>query len=275
MSFTFQPGMMYRMPVVFGPAMGPRQGPDGRKFDCIDNPKTTTVAVSFRSNLEQLAELLPECFELDGEPIVTVAASYMTEIEWLAGRDYNILGVTIPAVFRGDRDTARGPFLTVLWENLADPIITGREELGFAKIYCELPDAEISSDRVRCTAGWLGFEFMEMKLTNLTEKSDSTENAASPVDGKLHYKYFPRTGEWGTSDVCHAVMTPAETPNRKVVEQFSAEGAIKWNRATWEDLPTLCPIVNGLAELEVIEFTSASLVRTIGGKDLSDQRILR
>ena len=64
----------------------------------------------------------------------------MTEIEWLAGRGYNTLGVTFPVVFQGKRDRAIGPFLLVLWENLADPILTGREQLGYSKIYCELRD---------------------------------------------------------------------------------------------------------------------------------------
>ena len=34
MAYKFQPGKMYRMPTHFGPLMGPRQGPDGRKFEC-------------------------------------------------------------------------------------------------------------------------------------------------------------------------------------------------------------------------------------------------
>ena len=63
---------------------------------------------------------------------MTVAATYMKEIAWLAGRGYNTLGVSFPATFTGEEDEVTGNFLTVLWENLTDPIITGREELGFA-----------------------------------------------------------------------------------------------------------------------------------------------
>jgi hypothetical protein len=50
---------------------------------------------------------------------------------------------------------------------------------------------------------------------------------------------------------------------------------VTWNRARWEDLPTQYNIVNGIADLEVVEFLAATLTKTIGGKDLSDQRILR
>lgn len=46
MSFRFIPGRMYRMPVVFGPGLGPRQGAEGRKFTSPDSHKTITRSVS-------------------------------------------------------------------------------------------------------------------------------------------------------------------------------------------------------------------------------------
>jgi len=275
MTHLFEPGRMYRMPVGFGPAMGPRQGPDGRTFDCVDNPKTTSIAVSFTSSPAQLAALLPAGFELAGDPVVTVQASYMKEIEWLAGRGYNTLGVTFPATCRGKTETVRGPFLAVLWENLTDPILTGREELGFSKIYCELPEPDISGSTAACAAGWLGFDFMKMELAGLKQVSNGPTAGAPSTDGSLHLKYMPRTGEWGTTDSCYAVLTPAETPNRRVVEQWTGTGRVEWTRARWEDLPTQYNIVNALADLEVQQYVGASLTKTIGGKDLSDQRIIR
>ena len=140
MGYKFDPNAMYRMPTHFGPRTGPRYGPDGRKFECKDNPKSTSVTVSFLTNSEQLEAFLPPGFSLNGEPVVSVSGGYMKEIEWLAGRGYNTLGVSFPVVFNGEVDRATGSLLTVLWENLTDPILTGREELGFSKIYCELPD---------------------------------------------------------------------------------------------------------------------------------------
>ena len=98
MPYKFQPGKMYMMPTHFGPSMGPRQGPEGRTFECKDNPKTTSISVSFLTNREQLEELLPEGFEVGDEPVVSISASYMKEIEWLAGRGYNILGVSFSAI---------------------------------------------------------------------------------------------------------------------------------------------------------------------------------
>ena len=176
------PGRMYMMPTHFGPASGPRQGPDGRRFDGLDSPRTTSYSVHFLTRSEQLEALLPVGFRLAGDPVVTVTVSFMTEIEWLAGRGYNTLGVSFPAEYTGKRDRARGPFLAVLWENLADPILTGREQLGFSKIYCAIPPPSVLNGETRCTADWLGFLFMEMNLSEMESPpatpADATEEEA-------------------------------------------------------------------------------------------------
>jgi len=211
------------MPSHFGPSSGPRQGKNGRKYDCKETPKTTTYSISFLTNREQLENLLPEGFEVGAEPIVTIELSYMTEIEWLAGRGYDILGVSFPAIFNGQRDQVAGSFLTVLWENLADPIFIGREELGFSKIYCELPQPRVCQGETHCIASWLGFKFMDLKIKNLTQLSPEEVKALAnkPTnDGILHYKHILRTGEWDSADVSYAVLTPSHTPNKVVKERW-------------------------------------------------------
>ena len=281
MPYEFQSGKMYRMPTHFGPRTGPRRGEDGRKFECKDAPKSTTRAVSFLTNAEQLEELLPEGFSLGEEPVVSVYASRMTEIEWLAGRGYTVLGVSFPAEFHGKEDRAVGSFLTVLWENLTDPILTGREELGFSKIYCDLPQPRVYQGETHLIASWMGFKFLDMNLKNMVEvPPENYPPPAKPrsdgvLTGTLHYKYMPRTGEWGTADVAYAVLTPAETPNRVVKGMWRGEGTVAFHRALWEDLPTQYNIVNTFADLEIKEYRGASITKSVGAKDLSDQRILR
>ncbi len=278
MPYPLDPNKMYYMPTHFGPRTGPRQGPDGRKFECIDNPYGTAYSVSFLTNAQQLEAFLPPGFSLDGEPVVTVFTNHMTEIEWLAGRGYNVLGVTFPVRFAGERDQARGSFLTVLWENLTDPILTGREEIGFSKIYCELPPPTHLRGHYHLIASWLGFKFLDIHISDLRELSCEeiqTQQASSTSDGTLHYKYMPRTGEWGTADVAYPVLTPAGNSNQRILEQQMGSGNIQFHRARWEDMPTQYNIVNAFADLEILEYRGASLTKTVGGKDISDQRILR
>lgn len=293
MPYKLQPGRMYMMPTHFGPAAGPRQGPEGHGFDCRDTPRAISYSVSFLTRAEQLDALLPAGFRLSGEPVVTVTVSYLTEIEWLAGRGYNSLGVSFPAEYAGKRDRATGSFLAVLWENLADPILTGREQLGFSKIYCAIPPPVVLSGETRCAAEWLGFTFMDMRLTDLekapaeaegkaaedktpaeTGNGTETERDHAVLTGTLHYKYIPRTGEWDEADAEYAVLTPSAAPNRRVTARWHGKGRVRFRRAAWRDLPTQYHIVNAFAELEQVAFHGASIVETVGGKDLSDQRIL-
>ncbi len=281
MSYTFDPDAMYRMPTHFGPRTGPRRGPNGETFDNVGAPQKKTIAVSFLTNAEQLAALLPEGFSLNGEPVVTVAATYITEIPWLAGRGYNILGVSFPARFEGREDRASGSILLVLWENLTDPILTGRDELGFSKIYADLPEPRVYEGETHVTASWMGFKFLDMSVKELQEVpvADGGSTAADRTDGELsgtlHYKYIPKTGEWGTADVHYAVLSPSGNTNEVPKGAWRGEGTLQFHRARWEDMPTQYNIVNALADLEIKEFRGARISTAVGGKDLSDQRILR
>ncbi len=275
MSFKFIPGKMYRMPTQFGPGLGPRQLPEGRNFNFKNAPAIKTLNLSFRSNTEQLRALLPGCFSLGDEPIVSIFASQMTGVDWLAGRGYSMVGVTFPAKFSGKVDQVDGPFLCVLFENMCEPIITGREELGFSKVYAEIAGPVILDDKAKVLVSWHGFNFLDIKVNNLVEGSPEAQNNLKKAnDGMMHYKYIPKTGEWGSSDVEYPTFTPSSSEKGRVLKSLQGEGSLSWNKAQWEDLPTLYNVVNTLADLEVVEYLGASLSYTEGTKDLREQRIL-
>ena len=280
-NYVFIPGEWYRMPTHFGPATGPRKGPDRKAFDWTNSPKSTAFSVSFLSKREQMQKLLPPGFAINGEPVVTVTWNYMTELAWLAGRGYNTLGVSFPVTFTGKQDKATGTFLLILWENLTDPIITGREELGFSKLYAELPPARMFGDTARMTASWLEFPFLELELTGLTQVqlpaagAPPAPPASQALRGQMHYKYMPRTGEWGKADASYAVITPAGNTSARTLEMWRGKGTVKFNRARWEDMPTQYQVVNAFADLDIVEFRGATMTKSVGGKDLSDQRIIK
>ena len=279
MSYKFLPSTYYRMPTHFGPSLGPRQGLNDRRYSCFDSC-TTAIQASFKADKVQLERLLPNGFSLREPCEITFDFNFNTNIEWLAGRGYNTFGVSVPATFTGTTDIVHGDFLLVLWENMADPIITGREDLGFSKIYCEIPEPEFLGNDVTCRASWDGFEFISLKLSDLTEiigknLPDTTEGEDSS-EGLLHYKYIPKTGCPGKADVQYATLTPADWPNVEVdIIKQTSKAALTVNPGTWEQLPTLVHIVNIFSDLTLGDCTKASLTKTRGAKDLSDQRILK
>lgn len=272
------PPRMYRMPYGFGPTAGPRQRPDGGRFASAGTPHKLTVATSFLTDPQCLRPLLPPGFELAGEPVVSVEFHVLSELEWLAGRGYSMLQVRFPAAFAGSRDRAVGSFLPVLWEDLADPIISGREELGFAKLWCELPPPRVTRDRIACTASWLAHPFCELEVSAL---GDATIGAAAPSPGltgiasagTLHYKYIPATQAWGNAAVQHACLSPASAAARPVSLR-QGKGRVRFLPTTWEQMPTQFHIVQALAHLPQLAEREAWVAETRGASDYYDQRRL-
>ena len=140
------------MPTHFGPAPGPRQVPPEVKADPTRSPRKMLVTASFLTEAAALEQHLPERFALAGEPVVTVEFHYLTEIDWLAGRGYTMICVWWPVIFTGERDRANGRFLAVMWENLADPIVSGREEIGHPKLYADIADPRNLRGAQHCSA---------------------------------------------------------------------------------------------------------------------------
>jgi len=272
MTYRFEAGRIYRMPTHFGPAPGPRQLPDGIAADPTRSPRRVSVAASFLTDAAALERHLPDGFAHAGEPIVTVEYHYMTEIAWLAGRGYTMIFVTWPATFTGRRDRATGPFLAVVWENLADPIITGRGEIGHPKLYAEIPELRLWDGVQTCSASWMGFRFLELTVGGLQEAPPVPTQAAS--DGTMMLKYIPRTGEWGESDVQQVTLTPASDPDRTIERRQTGVGGVRFHPAAFSDLPTMYHVVNALAALPVIEPRGGSVIHSRGGKTYRDQRVL-
>jgi hypothetical protein len=259
---------MYRMPAVFGPAPGPRNVP-AEKAHLRYSKDTTVLGVVALTDADLLARMLPPRCSLAGEPRIDVSVMYLTNIGWLAGRGYNIICVRIPAVFEGEQEIVRGSFCPVMWESMADPILTGREELGFPKINAEIPAASVLGGTWRGAGSWEGYRFFEIEAGGF-QKRDAPPAAPSPM---FFYKYIPKTGEWGTADVEYMTATGTEVPAILHSSEVGT-GRFAFHFARWEDMPTQYPIVNALAALPQ-QFEGAYLVKSSEGGDVSSQRILR
>lgn len=250
----------YRMPRVFGALPGPRNVPKD-KWNLPNNQTNLVIAVSALTDPAALSELLPPDCTLDGEPVVTMSMTFMSNIGWLAGRGYAILNVGF-RIAHESRSQGRltGTFTPVLWENLADPIMTGREELGFAKIYAEMPPPVVIGDTYSAIAAWQGFRFFEISAGDLLEAATDP----APPSGSFHYKFIPRTGALGEADTAYLEYAP---PNRlatgygglRIVRRMTGKGEFHFHKARWEDVPFQYPIINALAALPKLELRGASV----------------
>lgn len=275
MSYVFIPENRYRMPTHFGPSLGPRQGVGGRRYSNTETPRALSAQARFEVDKQYIEKLMPPGFKVREPYSLSITFEYITDVEWLAGRGYNTFGVSTPATYTGEKEVIHGNLLLILWENMADPIVTGREELGYAKMFCDIHPPKSIENNLVCRASWDGWEFACLEINKLKPILSQNLPAQPPSEGTLHYKYIPKTGVAGDSDASYAVLTPPEWPNMKCESPRQAASAvIKFHNSTWEQLPTLVNIVNTFAAIEYGPLMSATVMELKGGKDLSDQRIV-
>jgi hypothetical protein len=280
-SYEFITGARYRMPSHFGPMYGPRNVPPGIALDHTRFPRSTVVTYRFLSSADALSAHLPPGFEVAGEPVVSLDIAYISEIPWLAGRGYNLALVSWPATFRGTQDTETGRFAAVLFENFADPIITGRDELGHPKIYCEIPPPIVTGDEVTARLAWDGHEFLRVTVSALTSEPPPDARDDFPTSGWLQWKYIPGTPPSAGPDASYPTHSPDPLavdihPNIHVDNRHWGRGELQRRSVRWQDMPTLWNVVNGLASLPHLETRLAVVTRTHGWiGDVGDTRRLR
>ena len=270
------------MPVEFGSPFGDLAN---RRAEFAERMKGVTYAtmsktmtVSFLTNAEKRGAMLPEDkgLELRGEPVVSVTAIYQGALGWLAGRSYDIVMVTFPVTFNGKERQVHGAFAPVIWENMTEPILAGRETLGWSKIYADIEPPAVMGNSVHCVAGWYGFKFMDLKidgLRQLTEeelKARQGAMASQPSEGSIHWKYIPKTGHPGEADADYLTISTNQGAPPTEVKSFSiwtGDGSIEFHRAAWEDAPTMANVINAFADLEIKEIVSSVVTKTesIGG----------
>ena len=281
MTFVPSPSSRYRMPIMFGPAPGPRQHPEGRMWTAEEAGRMNAewMKVGYRTDPAKLEKLLPPGFSLRGEPIVSVSCAWFKNLYWVAGRGYGILSVDFPVIYQGKTERLDGALCPIIWEGSPDAIMTGREELGFPKMFARFSeiDWDESQGRSACDAAWFEHTFFDIELTNLVEEQNPVKQLPGSNGGaQMYYKYMPRTSIGGRegADLAYVTTSAAtagaegEVANINFDEfefrRWTGDGAVNWHRATFEQLPLSSHIVNGIADLDIIEVTDAELVHFSG-----------
>lgn len=278
------------MPVSFGPMPGPRQDTEG-------NPRNggsttfTTASIRFRTSRTLLQNLFPTSDFVFSAPGTLAHATFsvtaLKNLDWLGGRGYSHFGLYIHGVEYRSKSgqTLKGNYLPVLFEDLADPILSGREELGMPKLWCELDIKHDEAGRKwSLQAGWLGSVFCKLQLEELEKITDSSGLSpnSSGDEGLLWYKSIPATGPPSTKvlrqfDVTSAVFLPAAEEadgQRSTTKAWKGDGKIKFDTLDWKALPTLHHIVERLDEIPVYEVLEAKIVEGKGMSDVKGARMV-
>ena len=95
--------------------------------------------ISYLTDHDALLRILPPGFTPTEEPTIQVNYTTCLEIPYMAGRGYNLVGVDALVRFDGEVDHLEGWFGLVLWMDKFMPMVGGREIMGAAKVYAEVP----------------------------------------------------------------------------------------------------------------------------------------
>jgi len=219
--------------------------------------KVSVLSVSFVTEHDMVARLLPEPFRPADEAVVNVGLSVCEDVAWLAGRAYNLLGVDVAAIFGGDVDhDVHGSFCVVMWENMTEPIIGGRDHSGVPKVFGDIPNPTEEAGNWRGRLSHFGHPIMEMAvsdLTPLTAEARSELERARREGNWMNYKYFPRLENDG-ADVSYAAVYPT---SGTCTAAWEGQGTIGFHRSSFEQNPTQYKVINLLADLPIHKVTTA------------------
>ncbi|KAL9114601.1 MAG: hypothetical protein Q9227_001279 [Pyrenula ochraceoflavens] len=289
-----QPSSYWRMPMVWGPMPGPRQ-------DCFGRPREgsqqtfRTASIRFRTSRTMLQNLFPNDqfnFTSPGTNcFATFSCTTLDNMQWLGGTGYNHIGLYVHGVQYTKRteEIVYGTYIPILFENLTDPIVSGREELGMPKLYSSI-DISADTGSYHVKTGWQGVQWGSFSLDGL--RAVSVDPNASAVfgkdnsgnvrdDGQFIYRYIPKIGRLnkGKAESEFPVFVPNQD-DRHEGEPGTVKAQVEraWKATNtsfaidgldWKQLPTLHHIVSRLAEIPCYEVLEGKIIEGRGVPDVS------
>ena len=276
------------MPIVFGPMPGPRQSHYGN-IRVATESTFTTASVKFKTSRTILQNLFPAGqknwrFKSPGTvAYASFSQTTLNKMEWLGGSGYHHIGLYIHGVeyVKSDGQILSGTYMPILFESLADPILSGREELGMPKLYSAI-DIHRRTDSYRINTSWQGavwgnFVFKGLKEVHDGDLSNAMGKASSDAaddNGILVHRYVPAVGRSnkGSAEVQYPVFVPyAEEKPQPVTKRVwqAQDVTVKLDAMDWEALPTLHHIIERLAEIPIYEVMGGKVVEGVGVPDVS------
>ena len=219
--------------------------------------RSSAITVSFLTDAEAAARMLPEPFKVADEAVINVSHVVNEDVAWLAGRAYNLVGVDVAAIFDGkvDRDV-RGGFCIVMWENMTEPILGGRDHSGVPKVFADIPNPTEKGGSWQAELSHFGHPIMDLSVTDLAPLGDGRRRELEEARRDsiwMNHKYFPNLENTG-ADVSYVAVYPT---SGTCTEASEGRGTIRFHRSSFEKNPTQYEVINLLADLPIHEMRLA------------------
>lgn len=235
------PGVRYDMPVSFGPS----QVPSLTQIDVA-----TVLSLSFQTEKTALEGFLPLCFSLPENPIVTVAHVSYCGVDYLGGRGYNEVVISVSAAVREGGTRIDANAALVLWVNQTGALIAGREFMGLPKLHANITDLQ------QTEIGW-NYEIAEYEQPLIKVKSGGWRpldlNALEKINQRAKCVQtfgwkFIASPELGT-DVNYPLMNVMRWDYQHA---WSGEAELQFFPQNRQTAPLSHEVINQLARLPII-----------------------
>jgi hypothetical protein len=252
-SVTLQPGERYDMPAAFGASAAI---PVSAGF------QTYTATLTFATEPDALVRLMPRWFQPAGDPLVSVTYTRMIGMDWMGGRDYNIVSLGTPAVYVGGPEEVRGRYTLAIWESDCAPILAGRELMGSPKLFGQIPDVDVTEPEFTFSCREYDALLVEGTLHDLADLSAeqlAPLTAAGRNSVGLNWKYLP--GPDGVPDADYPTALYMSTPYDWARR---GAGSVRFGTPSDAEAPYSGKIARALAKLPLLELRDALALHASG-----------
>ena len=251
----------YDMPASFGPST---------------MPSATTVEdalaaiISFETDRDAIAALLPPQLTPAEQAIVSVASIAYPTTDYMGGRGYNEIVVSLSAVHEGSQESLSAGFAAVLWVDQFGALFAGREFQGLPKLLAEVSAPEPTGDGYRIGCTEYGAPLLKGEIGGLipmpAERLDRIRQTSSAVP-TFGWKYIPSAS--GEPDADYATVNYTRWEYEQV---WSGDGKVEFFMPTASEAPFGSRPCAGLAALPILRWRPAFVGR---GKVVIDRSMTR
>lgn len=198
MGFSPLAGRRYDMPALFGPSPIPDN-------TIVENARSIVLSVPISASSAET--LLPDHFGAPDSPVLSVAYVQYDSVDYLGGRGYNEIVVTVSAIHEGPDRVIAAAYAPVLWVNKIGALISGREYMGLPKLFGIIPKCDDTDDgyEFRCLEeDALLLQGSASQLAPITGTSLDKLNARTTQVRTFGWKYIP--GPEGNSDIDYPLV---------------------------------------------------------------------
>jgi hypothetical protein len=235
MAVRLDVGKRYDMPASFGPSMVPEQTEVSRAEALVLTTPTIRSAVE---------RLVPSHFQVPDDPVLTIAHMAYHGVDYLGGRSYNEIVVSVSASFSGADGAVDASLALALWVDQPGALISGREFMGLPKILGRISDLD---EAMRFTCAEYEAPVIEGGASDLVAFAPerlAKLNARAEEVRTFGWKYVAAAG--GGSDVDQPLINVMRWRYERA---WSGRGDFRFMLRSFAEAPMSAAVIKGLATL--------------------------